>query len=221
MPPSPGQTPRMALDAVPVESLPGFAGGNLQAGFTALQESCTELLTLPADQQLGGAGLAREAAGTAGQWANACTTARSISADDDAAVRAFLARYFAAYRVSANGQSSVRFSGYFEPEVNGSLHRTAHDTTPIYGRPHDLVQADLGSFRPDLAGRLIAGRVRNGALVPYFTRSEIVAGALDGQHLEIAWLADPIDALVLEIEGAGRIRLPVGMVVRVAYDGEN
>lgn len=219
--PPPGAAPRMALDPVAVESLPGFTGGNLQAGFTAFQESCTGILTLPADQQLGGAGLARAAAGTAGQWTNACTAARSISAADNAAVHAFLTGYLAAYRISANGQSSVQFSGYFEPEVNGSLRRTAHYATPIYGRPHDLVQADLGSFRQDLAGRLIAGRVRSGALVPYFTRSEIVAGALDGQHLEIAWLADPIDALVLEIEGAGRIRLPDGNVVRVAYDGGN
>ncbi|MGH7104048.1 MAG: murein transglycosylase A [Acetobacteraceae bacterium] len=211
----------MVLEPVPVESLPGFAGGNLQAGFTAFQESCTQLLTLPADQQLGGAGLARRLAGTAGQWTNACTAARAVSASDAPAVRSFLARYLAAYRVSANGDQSVRFSGYFEPEVGGSLHRTAHYDTPIYGRPHDLVQADLGSFRPDLTGHLIAGRVRDGALVPYFTRSEIVAGALDGQHLEIAWLADPVDAFVLGVEGAGRIHLPDGIVVRVGYDGEN
>lgn len=211
----------MVLEPVPVESLPGFAGGDLQAGFTAFQESCTQLLTLPADQQLGGAGLARSLGGTAGQWTNACTAARSVSASDEAAVRSFLARYLAAYRVSANGDQSVRFSGYFEPEVNGSLHRTARYDTPIYGRPRDLVQADLGSFRPDLTGRLIAGRVRDGALVPYFTRSAIVAGALDGQHLEIAWLADPVDAFVLGVEGAGRIRLSDGIVVRVGYDGEN
>ncbi len=217
----PGQPPAMALEPVALESLPGFHGDQLAMGFIAFQESCAELLTLPADQKLGGAGLARSLGGTAGQWANACTAARAVSPADGAAIRAFLQDYLAAYRISANGDSTVQFSGYFEPVVEGSLRETAHDDTPLYGRPPDLVQANLGTFSPALSGHLIAGRVQDGRLVPYFTRSEITAGALQGRHLEIAWLADPVDAFVLDIEGAGRIRLPNGEMVRVGYDGEN
>lgn len=220
-PSSPGKPPIMALEPVPLESLPGFQSSDLTAGFAAFQESCAELLTLPADQELGGSGLAQSLAGTAGQWSNACTAARAVSASNGAAIRAFLNRYLAAYRVSANDNSTMQFSGYFEPIVEGSLRESARYNVPLYGRPHDLVQADLGQFRPSLSGHLVAGRVRDGQLIPYFTRAEIAAGALEGRHLEIAWLADSVDAFVLDIEGAGRIRLRDGGIVRVGYDGEN
>ncbi len=219
--PSPGQPPTMGLQPVSMEQLPGWQSDRVAAGFAAFQESCTRLLTLPADQKLGGSGLAGTLGGTAGLWTKTCAAARSVPPAQEAAVRTFLLHYLEAYRVSANGDATVRYSGYFEPEVTGSLRETAHYDTPLYRRPPDLVQADLGNFRPDLAGRLIAGRVRNGRLVPYFTRAEIVAGALQGQHLEIAWLANPLNVFVLQIEGAGRIRLPDGQLLRVGYDGEN
>lgn len=211
----------MALEAVPVAALPGFTGGELARSFIAFQESCAEILTLPADQRLGGAGLARSLGGTAGQWRSTCTAARAVSPADETAIRDFLERNLVAYRITAGGSATMQFSGYFEPVVDGSLHETAHYDVPLYGRPHDLVQADLGNFSPAFAGHLVAGRVHDGRLVPYFTRAEIAAGALRGQHLEIAWLANPVDAFVLDIEGAGRIRLPNGEVVRVGYAGEN
>ncbi|MGH7120289.1 MAG: murein transglycosylase A [Acetobacteraceae bacterium] len=219
--PPPGQPHAMTLEPVRVASLPGFASDQLARGFIAFQNSCSELLTLPADQRLGGAGLAQSLGGTAGQWRSTCTAARAVSPTDEAAVRTFLERNLVAYRVSADTNATVQFSGYFEPVVAGSLHETAHFDIALYGRPHDLVQADLGNFSPALTGHLVAGRVRDGRLVPYFTRAEIAAGALQGRHLEVAWLADPVDAFVLDIEGAGRIRLPDGDVVRVGYAGEN
>ena len=39
----------------------------------------------------------------------------------------------------------------------------------------------------------------NGLLVPYYDRGEILDGALDGQHLEICWIKDPTDALLIQI----------------------
>jgi len=211
----------MGLQPVAMAELPGWTSDRIDAGFAAFRTTCGRLLTLPADQTLGGTGLAGSLGGKAGLWDPACTAARAVPPADPAAARAFLSRYLQAYEVSANGDSSVRFTGYFEPEVQGSLQQSSYYDTPLYRRPPDLVQADLGNFRPDLAGTLIAGRVENGRLLPYFTRSEIAAGALQGQHLAIVWLADPVDALVLEIEGAGRIRLPDAELVRVGYDGEN
>jgi len=63
---------------------------------------------------------------------------------------------------------------------------------------------------------------------PWYTRQEIDTlpeprVALSGR--EIAWLADPIDALMLQIQGSGRLRVtePDGSVrmVRMAYAGTN
>jgi membrane-bound lytic murein transglycosylase A len=67
-----------------------------------------------------------------------------------------------------------------------------------------------------------------GARRPWYTRQEIDTlpeprAALSGR--EIAWLADPIDALMLQIQGSGRLRVtePDGSVrmVRMAYAGTN
>ncbi|MGH7056497.1 MAG: murein transglycosylase A [Acetobacteraceae bacterium] len=219
--PPPGAAPAMALTPVSVEALPGWRSDHVAAGVEAFQESCARLLTLPADQKLGGHGLASARGGEAGQWSGACTAARAVPEGDEAAARAFLARYLEPYQVRSNGSASVLFSGYFEPEVAGSLRRTSRYDIPLYPRPPDLVQADLGDFVPDLAGRLIAGRVRAGRLVPYYTRAEIRAGALDGEDGALLWLADPIAAFVLQIQGSGRVKLPNGELVRVGYAGKN
>ena len=218
---APGQAPGIGLSPVPMATLPGWQDDRVDAGLQAFRAACERLLRLPADQNLGGAGIAATLGGTAGLWQPACMAARAVPAGDEAAARSFLARYLQAYRVSAGGDAAVLFTGYFEPEVAGSLQETAHDDTPLYGRPPDLVQVDLGDFAHDLAGRIIAGRVEDGRLVPYFTRAEITAGALAGQHLEIVWLADPVSAFVLQIQGSGRIRLPDGEILRVGFAGEN
>ncbi len=42
---------------------------------------------------------------------------------------------------------------------------------------------------------------------PYHDRGAIMAGALDGLGLEIAWLADPVDAYFIHVQGAARLRL--------------
>jgi membrane-bound lytic murein transglycosylase A len=113
------------------------------------------------------------------------------------------------------------FTGYFEPEVSGSRSPGGVFRTPMLGRPGDLVQVDLGDFVDDLKGRAIVGRLQDGKLVPYYDRAQIEAGALAKRRLELLWLADPIDAYFLQVQGSGRVDLPDGRVVRVSYAGQN
>jgi membrane-bound lytic murein transglycosylase A len=61
----------------------------------------------------------------------------------------------------------------------------------------------------------------NGELVPYYDRGEILDGALDGQHLEICWIKDQTDALMIQIQGSARVRLEDGTMLRVNYDAHN
>ena len=64
-------------------------------------------------------------------------------------------------------------------------------------------------------------RTANGELVPYYDRGEIDDGALDGRHLEICWLKDPIEALFIQIQGSARVRLEDGTMLRINYDAHN
>ncbi len=50
---------------------------------------------------------------------------------------------------------------------------------------------------------------------------EIENGALKGQGLELVWLKDWADAFFMQVQGSGRVELPDGEKVRVAYDGKN
>ena len=51
--------------------------------------------------------------------------------------------------------------------------------------------------------------------MPYYDRGEILDGALDGQHLEICWIKDPTDALLIQIQGSARVRLEDGTMLRI------
>jgi membrane-bound lytic murein transglycosylase A len=64
-------------------------------------------------------------------------------------------------------------------------------------------------------------RLPDGTLVPYYDRGEIDDGALDGQHLEICWIKDPIDLLFIQIQGSARVRLEDGTMLRINYDAHN
>jgi membrane-bound lytic murein transglycosylase A len=192
--------------------LPGWAEDAQAEILPALRASCAAIANLPPDRALGGTG---PTLGTAASLAPACAELDALPADDTAA-RGFLERRFTPL---ALGEGTL--TGYFEPELRGSLRAGGAFTTPLHARPPDLVEGDLGSFIPDLRGRRVAGLVRQGRLHPFPDRAAITAGALRGQGLELAWVDDQADAFVLHIPGSGRVRLDDGGVLRLGYAGWN
>ncbi len=148
-------------------------------------------------------------------WQPACDAARTTQ-DRDAAT--FFARYFETVQV-ADGKAFA--TGYYEPEIAGSRTRRPGYEVPVYARPSDLIDVDLGGFTDTLAGKSIRGRVDGTKLVPYHDRTAIEQGALAGRGLEIAWAADPVELFFLQIQGSGRLRLPDGGVMRIGYASQN
>jgi membrane-bound lytic murein transglycosylase A len=192
--------------------LPGWAEDSHAEAIPALLATCRAIARLPPDRSLGGEGeLARDAAALT----HACAEAATLP-PGDAAARAFLERRF---RPVALGQGTL--TGYFEPELNGSLSRTGRYATPLLARPPELVEVDLGTFTAELRGRRVAGQVRDGRLVPFPDRAAITDGALAGRGLELAWVDDSADAFFLQVQGSGRVRLEDGRVLRVGYAGWN
>src|SRR5918994_963649 len=93
-------------------------------------------------------------------------------------------------------------TGYYEPEVNGSLERSDRFHVPVYRRPDDLV-----TVKPDLLRALYNDsrsvmRRSGEQLVPYYTRAEIDSGALEGSGLELLYLDDPIELFFMQIQGS-------------------
>ena len=112
-------------------------------------------------------------------------------------------------------------TGYYEPIVDGSRFPTGIFKFPIYRRPRDLVPPpnSTGPGFPNKGQSL--RRTISGELVPYYDRGEILDGALDGQHLEICWIKDPMDAVLIQIQGSARVRLEDGTMLRITYDAHN
>ena len=130
---------------------------------------------------------------------------------------------FDVYRSTGlDGKDAVLFPGYFEPILDGSLKKTAKYKYPVYKAPADAVVVNLGKFREKQQGDQLVGRVRNGELVPYYSRSEIEdLAALAGRNLEIAWVDDRINLFFLHTQGSGKIKLPNGKLLQIGYAIKN
>lgn len=142
-------------------------------------------------------------------------------AEHPAEARAFFETHFTPHRIIHRGAHGL-VTGYYEPVLPGSRVRGGQFQTPVYRRPPDLVNVIDDSLRASAGENLThARRLADGHLVPYPTRQEIESGALAGQGLELLYLADPVDAFFMHIQGSGMIELPDGSRVRLSYDGKN
>jgi membrane-bound lytic murein transglycosylase A len=143
-----------------------------------------------------------------------------LPAGDDAAARATLETWFVPFKVMNNDRESGLFTGYYEAELRGALAPDGTFKVPLYGKPADMIGVDLNAFRADLSGQVF-GRVKDGRLVPYFTRAEIDDGAIGGQRAELLWSDDPVDVFFLHVQGSGQVTLPDGTVRRVGFAASN
>lgn len=143
----------------------------------------------------------------ASTWPTLCRQVRPLMLAAPASQLAWMVRNLQPYRVAASDGSlpSGLLTGYYEPELRASRVRSTSHPVPLYAPPAGL-----------------------NAQQPWFSRQDIdtrpdVQAQLAGR--EIVWLADPIDALIVQIQGSGRVKVtePDGSerVVRLAFAGHN
>lgn len=113
-----------------------------------------------------------------------------------------------------NGRGGgVLFTGYCTPILDGRLEADTTYRFPLYGLPPDLVKGPGGE---------ILGQQTDDGLQPYPTRRIIEATSmLEGRHLELAWLKDPLDAFIAHVNGSAFIKLDDGSLYRLGYSGKN
>lgn len=160
-----------AAEPLRFADLTGWAQDDHREALAAFTETC-DLLRAP-------------------EWAPLCALAREAT---DA--RAFFEMFF---RPVLTGTPPALFTGYYEPELAGSLQRTARFAWPVYARPPEFDGKGIWHSRDVIEDR----------------------GLLRGRGLELAWLEDPVEAFFLQIQGSGRIRLPDGGVLRLGYAAKN
>lgn len=133
------------------------------------------------------------------------------------AARAFFERHFVPHRIEADGF----VTGYYEPDIAASLTRTDEFTMPLYRRPDDLVEVSEANRPADWDSSIRFARRTEDGLSLYFDRAAIEEGALAGRGLELAWLADPVDAFFIHVQGSARLRLHDGGTMRIGFDGKS
>ena len=235
--------PSPIFNLVSFDTLPGWRADKVDEALPAFLQSCKRIAEKSQDapanalENLGADYAGFSLAGAVADWTAPCEAASALEGrmEDNAAVRAFFETHFQPVEVLAkrtslpDGPARARapiieetgvFTGYFEPSYEGRSAPEGRFTAPVYSRPGDLIDVELGRFRPDLAGERIAGRLEGARLVPYEDHGEINAGAVDGRADILAYL-DPNDLLFLQIQGSGRIAFENGEVLRVGYDGAN
>lgn len=154
-----------------------------------------------------------EFGGTLEDWLSVPETALETT---DA--RKFFETHFVPFNVKDPVRPEGLFTGYYEPEAEGSLEQTDIYKVPIYRKPPELValiEADQNTVG------LAYGKLKNGRAEAFFTRQEVESGALAGRGLEIVWLKSWVDAFFIHIQGSGRIRLNDGRIIRLAYAAKN
>jgi membrane-bound lytic murein transglycosylase A len=188
-------------------ALPGWNADRVQDAWPAFRAGCRKLVDEARTREL---------------WQPSCTAAEAVDAREQPAVRAFYERHFSPYEVRADdGRDRGLVTGYYEPLLAGSRTKTASFRVPLYETPDDLLTVDLTDLHPDLKDRRLRGRVEGRRVVPYWSRADIEAGRARIADKVLVWVADPVEAFFLQIQGSGRVALADGGVMRVGYDDQN
>jgi membrane-bound lytic murein transglycosylase A len=212
-PPPPLTLRDSQLEPIDWNALDGWAADDHAAAFATFAASCRPLVR--------GTPPASEARPMYFALKEVCRRAVAAGRLGQAQARLFFERNFRPLRIAKLGDSAGFLTGYYEPIVDGSRFPTPIFKVPIYRRPPDLVPP-ANATGPGFPNRgQSMRRTSSGELVPYYDRGEILDGALDGQHLEICWIKDQTEALVIQIQGSARVRLEDGLMLRINYDSHN
>src|SRR5690606_14168148 len=147
-------------------------------------------------------------------FAESHAAARTVSPANRGEARAFFEEFFVPMRI---GGGAGLVTGFYEPEAEASSVRTDRYRIPLLSRPADLVAVDDDNRPQGLDSYLAFARATPDGLAEYFDRGEIERGALAGRGLEIAWLADKVDAFFIHVQGAARLAMTDGRRLRVTY----
>ncbi|ABS62867.1 MltA domain protein [Parvibaculum lavamentivorans DS-1] len=191
----------MSAQANPVSSptrisfsqLDGWGKDDQSAALDAFRRSCARILKLSPSAPLdvkGGDPLY----GKAGDWQPACRAATGSVGPGAGNARGFFQHWFVPVKFPSE---RGLFTGYYEPEMRGSLTRGGVYQTPVLAPPPGFSMVAGGGNFP--------------------TRAEIEDGALDTDKLALLWLESPIDAFFLHVQGSGRVRLPNDEIVRLSF----
>ncbi len=114
--------------------------------------------------------------------------------------------------IGCDDMGTVLFTGYYTPIFDGSLKPTGVYRYPLYKQPKDLVK--------DEDGEILGRKNPDGSFTKYPDRKELEAsGQLRG--LELAYLSDPFEVYIAQVQGSAKIRTSDGKLLTIGYTASN
>lgn len=131
-------------------------------------------------------------------WQSFCKAVASTPRTDDAA-RALLEQHLLAYAQTDDaGKDTSIATAYFEPIYAASLQRSGAYQWPLYAAPEPITALPREQLTPS---------------------SGEPHAVLKGK--ELAWLDNPIDPFLAQVQGSLRLRLPDGSIKRLGFAAKN
>ncbi len=198
--------------------LPGWADDDHEAALAAFAQNNARLegQNRPSDEQCGVDSSATQALSDLARMASA-----NLRTSPRHGARAFFEKNFTPFALQHAQSEAGLLTGYYEPELIASRHPSKAFPVPLYRRPADLVNIVGENQRASASIPLTHARKTAGQIEPMPTREQIECGALADRKLEFAFLADPVDAFFLHVQGSGLLKFEDGSSIRVSYDGKN
>jgi len=127
-----------------------------------------------------------------GNVANLCPQLKPLKDLDEQDKRFFLMSHLQPYKISdPGGELSGLLTGYYEPTFNASRIKKTGFEIPVYAPLDEIMSLRAANSK-------------------WFTRQEIDSSQTVQRMLlghEIVWLSDPLDLLILQIQGSGRLNV--------------
>jgi len=195
--------------------LPNWDQSHHEKSLQTFQKSCQVMLKKHPEKSIGFAKFHMQAK----DWFLVCRQALKLGSHlGNQQAKDFFEHYFTPYQWTEKSQGLL--TGYYSPEIKGQLKQSASYRYPIYATPDDLVIVKLADFSPNYVQKFIYGKILGKHLIPYDTRAQISKGSIKNRAPVLAWVKNPMDALDLEIQGAGVILTPAKKII-LNYAAQN
>lgn len=159
---------------------------------------------------------------------NNCTSSKTkkiykelcINAARTSDPKKFILDEFIPYKISSEtSEENGLLTGYYEPQLKGSMLKQEPYIYPIYETPNDMYMVDLGKQYPELKNYRLRGRIEGKKIVPYYDRADADGKSMDANI--ICYTDSKIDLFFLEVQGSGRVTLENGETIFIGYSNQN
>ncbi len=198
------------------QEIDGFYEDDLSAAWPAWLQSCSTLINKTSKNKT---------LNNQQHWQTVCSAASALNKPDQPSkpeVQAYFTQHFNVYSATnAEGSNTGLVTGYYEPLLKGSRHKSSLYPYPLYKQPTDLITVDLGEAYPELKNKRVRGKLIGNKLVPYPTRAEIEVTPSPLAGSELVWVNDLVDGFFLQVQGSGLVQLENGETMHVGYADQN